>query len=338
MSAMQRVLLINPTITGKRHARFPLAVLSLAAPSEADTSRAFSTATSTATSSPPRYAPCGQARSTRSASPSWAARSWCRRSPCPAPSAPLRRRCRSSGAAPFPTVCPDAALNAPYVDYAVRGQGEETLAELLDALTAADTPTRCPEIRGLSWRRDGQVVHNPERVFSGASLAQMLPYDTLDNPRQYLHAHLPRHAHRRLPGGARLPLPLHVLRRRRDVPRQDGAADGRAPGAGPGLPAATRLGVDCHPVLRPQLLRPRSGHGAAARGAGAVRDAVVVLRALGCAREPVGALLGSWCGRAGCAWPISARSRPATGCCTTSARARAPIRHLRPSRRAAATA
>ena len=30
MSAMQRVLLINPTITGKRHARFPLAVLSLA--------------------------------------------------------------------------------------------------------------------------------------------------------------------------------------------------------------------------------------------------------------------------------------------------------------------
>src|SRR5262249_15899330 len=29
MSPAQRVLLINPTITGKRHARFPLAVLSL---------------------------------------------------------------------------------------------------------------------------------------------------------------------------------------------------------------------------------------------------------------------------------------------------------------------
>ncbi len=30
MSTSRRVLLINPTITGKRHARFPLAVLSLA--------------------------------------------------------------------------------------------------------------------------------------------------------------------------------------------------------------------------------------------------------------------------------------------------------------------
>jgi anaerobic magnesium-protoporphyrin IX monomethyl ester cyclase len=36
----------------------------------------------------------------------------------------------------FPTVCPDAALRAPYVDYAVRGQGETTFVELLDALGA----------------------------------------------------------------------------------------------------------------------------------------------------------------------------------------------------------
>ena len=31
MTAAQRMLLINPTIPGKRHARFPLAVLSLSA-------------------------------------------------------------------------------------------------------------------------------------------------------------------------------------------------------------------------------------------------------------------------------------------------------------------
>ena len=36
----------------------------------------------------------------------------------------------------FPTVCPEAALNAPYVDYAVRGQGEQTFIELLEALGA----------------------------------------------------------------------------------------------------------------------------------------------------------------------------------------------------------
>ncbi len=34
----------------------------------------------------------------------------------------------------FPTICPDAALNAPYVDYAVRAQGEDTFIELLRAL------------------------------------------------------------------------------------------------------------------------------------------------------------------------------------------------------------
>jgi radical SAM superfamily enzyme YgiQ (UPF0313 family) len=71
------------------------------------------------------------------------------------------------------------------VDFAVRGQGEETLAELLDA-HAARNADALPAIRGLSWRRDGQVVHNKERAFSTVSLNRMLPYDTLENPRQYL--------------------------------------------------------------------------------------------------------------------------------------------------------
>ncbi len=34
----------------------------------------------------------------------------------------------------FPSVYTDATLNAPYVDFAVRGQGEDTLLELLDSL------------------------------------------------------------------------------------------------------------------------------------------------------------------------------------------------------------
>ncbi len=47
-----RVLLINPTITSRRHARFPLAVLSLGAALEGQYSPEHSsTATSTATSS-----------------------------------------------------------------------------------------------------------------------------------------------------------------------------------------------------------------------------------------------------------------------------------------------
>ena len=44
------------------------------------------------------------------------------------------RRCASSGAATSPLLYPDTALNAKYVDYVVRGQGEDTLLELIDAL------------------------------------------------------------------------------------------------------------------------------------------------------------------------------------------------------------
>ena len=44
---------------------------------------------------------------------------------------------RSSGADTFPSTYTDATLNAKYVDYVVRGQGEDTLLELLDALRGA---------------------------------------------------------------------------------------------------------------------------------------------------------------------------------------------------------
>ena len=47
----------------------------------------------------------------------------------------------------FPSNYTEAALNAPYVDFAVRGQGEDTFLELLEALR----DKRGPEgIRGLS--------------------------------------------------------------------------------------------------------------------------------------------------------------------------------------------
>ena len=55
----------------------------------------------------------------------------------------------------------------PYVDYAVRGQGEDTLVELLDALAGAAHPKPLRTIGGLTWRRDGQVVHNQDRGILG---------------------------------------------------------------------------------------------------------------------------------------------------------------------------
>jgi radical SAM superfamily enzyme YgiQ (UPF0313 family) len=46
----------------------------------------------------------------------------------------------------FPSIYPDAALNAKYIDFVVRGQGEDTLLELIDALRGNRT---FDSIRGL---------------------------------------------------------------------------------------------------------------------------------------------------------------------------------------------
>jgi anaerobic magnesium-protoporphyrin IX monomethyl ester cyclase len=185
MIASQRVLLINPTITSHRHARFPLAMLSLSAALDGryistiidgNVDRDFvSTAVRavadgsvgavgvTVMGGPQLRSAIAVSKAIRESMPAvpiiW------------------------GGA--FPTVCPDAALNAPYVDYAVRAQGEDTLVELLDALAEWQDET-LESIPGLTWRHGGQIVHNPDRKFSKASLARMLPYDKLDNPRQYL--------------------------------------------------------------------------------------------------------------------------------------------------------
>lgn len=60
-----------------------------------------------------------------------------------------------------PTVQPDETLSWGFSDLAVRGEGEETFAELLAALAAGGPVAG---IRGLSWRdRDGVVHHEPNR-------------------------------------------------------------------------------------------------------------------------------------------------------------------------------
>jgi len=62
----------------------------------------------------------------------------------------------------FPSIYTDAALNANYVDFAVRGQGEDTLLELLEALRGKRA---FESIRGLSFKAGaGKHRHNPERA------------------------------------------------------------------------------------------------------------------------------------------------------------------------------
>ncbi len=62
---------------------------------------------------------------------------------------------------PHPSVAAEDVLKDEAVDFVVRGEGEMTFAELLDGVAAGRTDfSAC---MGLSWRRDGVVVHNPDR-------------------------------------------------------------------------------------------------------------------------------------------------------------------------------
>ena len=74
----------------------------------------------------------------------------------------------------FPSTYPDAALNAKYVDYAVRGQGEDTLLEVLDALRNS---RNLEAIAGLSYKDAlGLHRHNPERLMKGPDLFPWMPF------------------------------------------------------------------------------------------------------------------------------------------------------------------
>jgi radical SAM superfamily enzyme YgiQ (UPF0313 family) len=185
MTLAQRVLLINPTITSQRNARFPLAILSLSASLEAryactlidgNVDRDFiGTAVSavrdrsviaagvTVMGGPQLRSAIAVSKAIRKALPTlpiiW------------------------GGA--FPTVVPQAALSSPFIDFAVRGQGEDTFLDLLNSLPR-DPQATFYAIPGLSWRHRDQLVHNQDRKFSAASLGRMLPYEKLANPRRYL--------------------------------------------------------------------------------------------------------------------------------------------------------
>lgn len=99
----------------------------------------------------------------------------------------------------FPTLYSGSAINAPYVDYVIRGQGEDTLTELLDRLPDAGTgkPTRSglpdsaanatavAEIHGITWRRGGEIIHNTDRKFRPPDNYPPYPYERLENAHTY---------------------------------------------------------------------------------------------------------------------------------------------------------
>ena len=74
----------------------------------------------------------------------------------------------------FPSLYPAPVLNAPYIDWAVRGQGERTFVELLEVIDGKRDPRT---VAGLMYREDdGTRRINPERPWVGPDELPAPPY------------------------------------------------------------------------------------------------------------------------------------------------------------------
>jgi radical SAM superfamily enzyme YgiQ (UPF0313 family) len=180
-----RVLLINPQITSQRRARFPLSIMTIAAALEG---RRDSTLIDGNMDRDAVRAACDAVQ----AHPFAAAGVTVMGGPQVATAIEVSRALRRVRpelpivwGGYFPTLYPGVALNSDYVDFVVRGQGEDTFAELLDAVVAEDRRA-FSSISGLSWRHDGTVINNPRRAFSRQHVAPALRYDMLPDAKAYL--------------------------------------------------------------------------------------------------------------------------------------------------------
>ena len=180
-----QVLLINPRMTARRHARFPLSIMTLAAALE---DRYDSTLIDGNVDRNAVHAACNAVRAQRFDAVGVTVMG----GPQVATAIEISRALRSARpelpivwGGYFPTLYPDVALNNDYVDFVVRGQGEDAFAGLLGALVRRDHE-ELAAIDGLSWRRDGVVTHNRARLFTNRHLAPALRYDLLQDPAAYL--------------------------------------------------------------------------------------------------------------------------------------------------------
>jgi len=76
------------------------------------------------------------------------------------------------------SMLPEQTLQEPGIDLVVRGEGEETFLEVVEALKAGRD---MQGIGGVSWKKkDGGIVHNPERPFLDLERVPEVPFGLVD--------------------------------------------------------------------------------------------------------------------------------------------------------------
>lgn len=77
------------------------------------------------------------------------------------------------------TALPEEALATGDVDIVVRGEGEETLLSLYEAIKNGQTYYDVP---GISFRKDGNIIHNPDRpLIQDLDAIPCFPYELFDS-------------------------------------------------------------------------------------------------------------------------------------------------------------
>ncbi|MHB8858988.1 MAG: B12-binding domain-containing radical SAM protein [Thermoleophilia bacterium] len=83
-----------------------------------------------------------------------------------------------------PSILPEQTSRNQYVDAVVRGQGEVTLLEIANLLDQGEDFTGAD---GITFSRGGETFNNPGRPVADVNSFPRLPYEKLDNPKQYLN-------------------------------------------------------------------------------------------------------------------------------------------------------
>ncbi len=83
-----------------------------------------------------------------------------------------------------PSILPEETVASDFVDYVIRGQGEITFSELINALEGNKTLDSVP---GLTYKVNGNVKSNPDRQLSDPNGFPPLPYHLI-NMKKYIHA------------------------------------------------------------------------------------------------------------------------------------------------------
>lgn len=78
-----------------------------------------------------------------------------------------------------PTFCFEEILkeNHPFVDYIIRGEGEETIVELVNCLSANDDPSK---VSGIAFWENGKIISTPERTFVADLDSLRMAWDLVD--------------------------------------------------------------------------------------------------------------------------------------------------------------